>query len=69
MSHEEGVGGVWKKKDNISRNRRRSDASNCMADRAIEEFRLKRGKDEGGIRPSSREWVMLGTEEAVSRLK
>ena len=69
MSHEEGAGGVREKKDKISRNRRRSDAINGMADRAIKEFRLKRGKDEGGIRPSSREWVMLGTEEAVSRLK
>ena len=62
MSHEEGARGVWKKKNNISREIRGSDASNRMADRAIKEFRPKRGKDEGGICPSNREWVMLGTK-------
>lgn len=58
MCHEEGARGVWKKKNNISRERGGSDASNRMADRAIKEFRFKRGENEGGICPSSGEWVM-----------
>ena len=69
MSHEEGARGVWKKKDNISRKRGGSDTSNRMTDRANKEFRLKRGKDKGGISPSDRERVVLGTKQAVSRLK